>query len=100
MGEVVVDGQLAVFISDDGVGFDMKYAHKLFGLFQRLHSSKDFEGLGAGLVTAQRIVHRHGGRIWAESVEGQGATFFFTGGLDPSHGTPSPVSHEIGILQS
>jgi light-regulated signal transduction histidine kinase (bacteriophytochrome) len=95
-----VDGQLAVFISDDGVGFDMKYAHKLFGPFQRLYSSEDFDGLGAGLVTAQRIVHRHGGRIWREAVEGQGATFFSTGGLDPSREAPSPANPEIGILQS
>jgi light-regulated signal transduction histidine kinase (bacteriophytochrome) len=78
----------------------MKYAHKLFGPFQRLYSSEDFDGLGAGLVTAQRIVHRHGGRIWREAVEGQGATFFFTGGLDPSREAPSPANPEIGILQS
>jgi light-regulated signal transduction histidine kinase (bacteriophytochrome) len=79
VGEVVVDGQLAAFISDDGVGFDMKYAHKLFGPFQRLHSSKDFEGLGAGLVTAQRIVHRHGGRIWANRSKGRERRFFSPG---------------------
>lgn len=90
-GAQAIDGELAYFVRDNGVGFDMKHAGHLFGVFRRMHHTSDFPGNGIGLAIVQRAVHRHGGRVWAEATPGAGATFWFT--LEQRHDCSPARTH-------
>ena len=79
-GTIEKNGKMLYYVRDNGAGFDMKHADKLFAPFQRLHSDSEFSGTGIGLAIVDRVIKRHDGKIWAEAKEGQGATFFFTVG--------------------